>query len=162
MTILPDSTVATTPGDATKLIHGRRPLWPRLALIGASISVYSLACLLPAATLVGDVNTVRRGFELALLGWLAIYVGQFGWFANVFWAVSMLMEFIRWHRTACITAALGLLLALQTLTIFGTNIPMDEAGVNYSHVQHLDSGFYVWLLSMLIMVVGALAVRARE
>lgn len=161
MTTLPDSTTPVVPTNPT-LPAARRPLWGRLLLIGASLAVYALACALPAATLVGDTNQVERGYELALLGWLAILIGQFGWFANLFWATSLVLELLRLHLAACITAALGFLIALQTLTIFGVSIPMDEGGVNHSRVQQLDAGFYIWLLSMLVIVVGALVVRARD
>lgn len=152
----------TTSAVASAATGARQPLRVRLGLIGASIAIYALACALPAATLVGEDVTVQRGLGLALLGWLAVTLGQYGWFANLFWIVGMLLALFRRYLGAAITVACGMLLALQTLTILGREVPLDTSGSNNAIVQQLNSGFYLWLLSMLVLVAGALLLRARE
>src|SRR5262245_64984890 len=55
------------------------------------------------------------GLGLALIGWIAIFVGQFGWFANLPLLVGWLMLAVLRTRAAAICGAIAFLLALLTL-----------------------------------------------
>ena len=141
----------------TEVRSEQRGRWAVLAL---GLAVYIVACAAPALTFekVDRANQspqVMKGFEAALLGWQALFVGNFGWIANPLLFLSLLFILLRSWRMAVGCAVLGLLCAVHSLTLLGQRIIADEGGVTHMVLRGLHSGFYLWLLSILIAAGGS-------
>jgi hypothetical protein len=133
-------------------------------VIGASAAVFAIACALPALTfqnLAGAEQTWHGGMIFAV-GWMGALVGQFGWFANVLLLASWISAGFRWRPGAAFFAAGALLLAAQSLSLFGEAIPSDESGADKLTLTHLLPGFYFWLTSIVIALAGSFLVRPRK
>jgi hypothetical protein len=136
----------------------------RILVIGGSAAVFAIACALPALrfqTLNGTEQSWFGG-AIFLLGWMGALVGQFGWFANLLLLGSWISFGFRWRRAAILLAGGALLLAAQTFALFGEAIPADEGGVNKLTLTHFMPGFYFWIASIVIALVGGIAVRGRK
>ena len=59
-------------------------------------------------------------------------------------------------------ALVALLIASQTYTLFGDPLPADEGGVNKMALTHILPGFYFWISSIVISVVGGILCRSRR
>jgi hypothetical protein len=103
----------------------------RLQLIAASLALYLAACALPALRFTYDNGElqVMPGFAAALMGWTAMFVLNFGWLANVAYFPGLLMFLAGWWTAALAASITALLLALQSLMLWGVTIPADEANV---------------------------------
>ena len=143
----------------------QRPKLPRREpLIGLAITLffYLLGLFTPALILQGEGDTVWFGFRVLVIGWLGLLIGQFGWLANFPFLIGMILLLCRRWVGALLCAVLALLLALNTFLLYRQNIPVDEAATRYQNLDHLSYGFYLWLLSILALGVGALVLRKRE
>ena len=128
--------------------------WGSLVVVGSSLLLYVIACATPA--MVFDKET-WRGIEVLVIGWQGVFLGQFAWFANGFWFLSLLLAFFRrWILTLAATLV-SLLVALDALSLVGTKIPLDEGFVNSMIFQSYHIGFYFWMASIGIVGFGALA-----
>jgi hypothetical protein len=126
--------------------------WGSLVVVVSSLFLYVIACIAPV--MVFDKET-WRGYEVLLIGWQGVFLGQFAWFANIFWALSLLLVFFRrWFLTIAATG-LTFLIALDAFSLLGTKIPLDEAFVNTMIFQSYHIGFYFWLASLIAVGVGA-------
>lgn len=76
-------------------------------------------------------HQLMRGYELLLGGW----------------------------KPAAIFAGVSLLLALQTLMLFGQRVIADEGGVTHMTLSGLYAGFYFWLAAMAVVLLGSLSSR---
>jgi hypothetical protein len=129
--------------------------WGSLAVILVSLFLYVVACVAPA--MVFDKQT-WRGIEVLLSGWMGIFLGQFAWFANLFWGLSLLLAlFRRWFLTTAV-AGLTFLVALDAFSFVGNKVPLDEAFVNSMIFQSYHIGFYFWLASIGAVGIGAIVV----
>lgn len=127
--------------------------WASLAIIVTSMFLYLMACIAPA--MVFDKET-WPGYQVLLAGVLGVFLGQFAWFANIFWGLSLLLVFFRrWFMTVAATG-LTILIALDALAFSGARVPLDEANVNAMVFQSYHVGFYFWLASLLAVGVGAI------
>jgi hypothetical protein len=127
--------------------------WGSLAVIVVSMFLYLIACIAPA--MVFDKET-WQGYEVLLIGWQGAFLGQFAWFANMFWVLSLLLVlFRRWFLTIAATG-LSFFIALDSLSFIGTKVPLDEAFVNTMIFQSYHVGFYFWLASLIAVGVGAM------
>lgn len=147
----------TTPGKR-KFFSGPG-CWSSLAVVLASLFWFVLACLTPA--MLFDIKAYS-GFDVLLLGWMGIFLGQFAWFANLFWLLSLLLAGLRQWLLALIAIFLAFLVAMHSFTFFGTEVPLDEAFVNTMIFQSYRIGFYFWLLSFVVVALGSIAVWALE
>lgn len=126
--------------------------WASLAVIVASMFLYFIACITPA--MVFDKET-WLGYQVLLAGLLGVFLGQFAWFANIFWGLSLLLVFFRrWFMTIAATG-MTVLIALDAFAFIGARVPLDEANVNAMVFQSYHVGFYFWLASLLAVGVGA-------
>jgi hypothetical protein len=132
----------------------------RLAVVALALAAYVAACTAPALRFelldrASESPQIMKGFEAALLGWQAMFVGNFGWLANPLLLLSLL--FVLMHRwgLAAVSAALGLLLALQSLMLLGERIIADEGGVTHMVLSRVHAGFYLWLMSIVIVAVAS-------
>ena len=66
----------------------------------------------------------------ALLGWQALFVGNFGWIANLPFVVGLVFLLNGSWRPAVVCSGIALLLALDSLLLVGDRIIADEGGVS--------------------------------
>jgi hypothetical protein len=133
----------------------------RLAIIALALTAYIAACAAPALRFelperASESPQIMKGFEAALLGWQAIFVGNFGWVANPLLFLSLLFILTRGWRIAAVCATLGLLFALHSLMLVDERIIADEGGVTHMVLSHVYAGFYLWLTSILIVAGGSI------
>ena len=130
--------------------------WGSLVVIGLSLLLFAIACATPA--MVFDKET-WPGIQVLVLGWQGAFLGQFAWFANAFWFLSLLLAFFRRWILTLVAAFLTTVVALDALSFVGTKVPLDEAFVNTMIFQSYHVGFYFWMASIATVGVGAAAMR---
>jgi hypothetical protein len=131
-----------------------------LAIIALALAAYIAACAVPAMRFdlierPSESPQVMKGFEAALLGWQALFVGNFGWIANPLFFLSLLFILMRRWKIAAACATLALLFALHSLLLIGKRIIADEGGVTHMVLSRMYGGFYLWLASILIAAGGS-------
>lgn len=124
---------------------------------GISLVLYVVACVTPA--MVFDRET-WSGLQVLVLGWQGILLGQFAWYANLFWALSVVLAFFRKWILTCATAVLALVIGLDGLSFVNARVPLDEAFVNTMVFRSYQVGFYFWLASLIWLAVAAAAAWA--
>lgn len=142
-----------------------RPSWSgRLKLLACFLGAYALACLLPALHLASGSLPPERwsGLRLAAMGWMGLLIGLFGWLANVLLLPALALALARKWIAASLFAGFAFLVSLDALRLAGRTIPADEGGVGTYTVRALGPAVWVWMASLLILVVGPLVLRARE
>jgi hypothetical protein len=133
----------------------------RVAVAGLSVGLFLAACAAPALELIGREHTFLSGGAALFQGPLALLIGQLAWCANPLWAVAVVLLLVRRLNGAASFAIAALVVANQTWTLFGTEIPGDEGGVTKYYLKSLQPGFYLWLLSFAALAVGALVLKKR-
>jgi hypothetical protein len=144
------------------LIAKRPGLWPlRITVLALAGFTYLVACCCPSLYFVtsADEHFSRFGFVLLLIGWSGVFAGQFAWFANLFLFLAWIFILCRLWLTAAVIALLGILIALDTRALLGQILDADEGGVNKMHVESIGIGFYIWLGSMIITLLGCVLLR---
>jgi hypothetical protein len=136
----------------------------RLGLAGLAILLYVAACATPALHFEQIENaargpTIMKGYEAALLGWQALFAGNFGWIANLPFAVSLGFVLTGSWKPAAVCSGLALLLALDSLLLMGDRIKADESGLNHMVLNRLHIGFYLWVASMAIVLLASIWLR---
>jgi hypothetical protein len=126
-----------------------------------SVTFYFVSWFLPALEFHGIKGTnevkVMEGWECTYMGILGLAIGQFEALSNLAYICSGILLLERMWKVACITSGVALLLALQTFALFITPISFDEARVTQSILSGLDLGFYLWISSIAIIFIAALA-----
>jgi hypothetical protein len=89
------------------------------------------------------------------LGWQGFFLGQFAWFANLFWFLSLLLVFLRRWILAFVAALMAILVALDAFSFFGAKVPLDEAFVNTMVFRSYHLGFYFWVAGIAAVGMGA-------
>ena len=107
--------------------------WASLAVVGASLFLFLIGCVTPA--MVFDKET-WFGYSVLLGGWMGIFLGQLAWYANLFWALSLLLAFFRRWILTTIVGGLALLISFDAFSFVGTKVPLDEAFVNVMYFQN--------------------------
>jgi hypothetical protein len=136
----------------------------RLGLAGLAVLLYVAACATPALHFDQIENAARRptiikGYEAALLGWQALFVGNFGWIANLPLAVSLVFVLTGSWRPAAVCSGIALLLALDSLLLMGDRIKADESGLTHMVLSRLHLGFYLWIASIAAVLLGSIWLR---
>ena len=111
--------------------------WGSLVVIGVSLLLFMIACATPA--MVFDKET-WPGIQVLVLGWQGVFLGQFAWFANAFWSLSLLLVFFRRWILTLVATFITLLISLDALSFVGTKVPLDEAFVNTMFFQSYHVG----------------------
>jgi hypothetical protein len=138
----------------------RLPMRERLIFLGISLFFYAVALFTPAVVFKGE--NPWPGFGALAFGWMAILVGQFGWFANLPLLIGGILLLCRRWIGALVCAILATLFALNSFFLYWQKVPADEAASRYSTLDYLGAGFYLWLLSILALGVSAVILRKRE
>lgn len=147
-----------------------------LGVAAAWAVLFCLACVLPSLRFYVQPDPTcclvppspyyynAWGLWLLSLGWAAPFVLQFGWLANPLGAAAVVAQLIGRkgpRLAAVILSASALLVAVDTLTLFGRHIPV---GVDYPDSYQLIRplpGFYVWLASLAVPMAGAVVALLR-
>jgi hypothetical protein len=134
-----------------------RPSSPaRFIVLGVSLILFSIACLLPALVFLGNSGTdIWQGYRILVFGWMGPMFGQFAWCANPLLLISMVTLVLRRWVITIVISILTLLLAANTFLLFFQEVPADEAGVNMLELQYLHVGAYLWFVSILTILIGA-------
>ena len=134
-------------------------------MIAMSLVLYIASFALPALRFTynnGEVQ-IMDGLDVAFLGWAALLVYNFGWLANVAYLTGLLWTLAGWWILALAFAITALLLALQSLMLFGVTLYADEAGVRKMSLTGLEPGFYAWVGAIATLVFFAvLGHRSRS
>lgn len=125
------------------------------------VAAFVVACFLPALHFEGDPTDLGSGLSLLMIGPFAIFLGQFGWYANPLLLVSLILSQRRHFAAASVVGGLALLFSLQALQLWGTSIPLDEGGVHHATVQGMGPGFHLWILCMASSFLWPLWMRLR-
>lgn len=141
---------ATQPDQVTPIKSSgqRGDLWLWLSLI-----LFGLALMTPA--LFFKAKDSMPGFVALLIGWLGLFVGQFAWFANLFWGLGLLLLLLGRPKGAIVVIAVGLLIGLHTFALIGEELPGDEGGVTRTIVSSAGPGTYLWLSSFLTLLIAS-------
>jgi hypothetical protein len=140
--------------------------WLVITLAGAC---YVAACALPAL----DFQTVYHqsgntepsvysGAGLLLLGWLAIFSGQFAWLANPLLICSLILTALRRWLAAVIVALAALLATADLVLLNRQHIPANEGGTADLVLRHPLLACYLWLGSIVIAFIGPLLCLATD
>jgi hypothetical protein len=105
--------------------------------------------------------TLVKGYEAALLGWQALFAGNFGWLANLPFAIGLVFLLTGSSRPAAVCCSIALLLALDSLLLIGERIKADESGLNHMVLSRLHPGFYLWVGSIAAGLIGSIWLRRR-
>ncbi len=132
------------------------------ALLALSAFLFVAACALPALAFSvtkdpKDPLALWTGIQVLATGWLGLFTGQLGWFANPFWFVGGILILANRRSGALVLTVLAFAVSLHTLTIRGQTVPADEAGTKTMTVESLRPGCYVWLSAIAISVGAAFA-----
>jgi hypothetical protein len=133
-----------------------------ILFLWASIACWWAACFLPALHLEGRANTLGEkttmsGGAAFFWAFFGMFAGQYAWLANPLGIVSLSLSRFGRYRLALFVSVLGVLVAQQTWMLVGTEIDGDEGGVKKYLVTSLGLGFYLWVLSFVI--IAAMAAR---
>jgi len=135
-----------------------------IGVVAACLVLFLIACVAPALEF-RDTNTpspnVMQGFQILLMGWLGVFVGQLAWFANPLFAIGLLLLSLRRRTASLICGAVAVLVAGDTLVLFSQQLPANEGDVGKLILQHLKAGFYLWAAALVLLPLGAFILRQR-
>jgi hypothetical protein len=127
--------------------------------------LFLVACAMPALEFL-NTNTssldVMQGFQILLMGWMGLFVGQLAWLANLFFALALLLLILGRSTGALVFGAVSVLMACDTFVLFSQQLPANEGGVGKLALQHLRAGFYFWSAALVLLPLGALILRQRK
>jgi hypothetical protein len=156
-----------------------QPLPPKASLpiprfVIASVILWLISCCVPSLDFAvyssdqhrDETSTVYGVWTLAFGCFCGFYYHQFASFANPFLLAAYIFAWLRRPSAAAILSLAALLLALNTLLLFGHRLDADEGGVRSMYLDRLRIGFYLWLASILVALGGSLrnllAARRQE
>ncbi|MFN8442824.1 MAG: hypothetical protein U0175_18755 [Caldilineaceae bacterium] len=144
----------------------------RLIFFLLTILLFILACAVPALEFrhycsdPANYDMVTwEGLRALALGWMGLFVGMIGWYANPFWLFGMLAYLFNFRWVARILLFIALVLALTSFMLIDTSVPADEANVCKLMLETPLIGFYLWLGAMVfgffVAVRGKRRVRLK-
>lgn len=133
----------------------------RLTCLGASILLFAISLMVPAYLFgwteknpYGRPSSWTYGYAALGLGWLGLLIGQFGWLANLPVIVGWVALALKKRMLALFSGASAFLLSLDTIRLFYMEW-RSEAHQPPRTLEQLGPGFYLWTMSMLVVVMGA-------
>jgi hypothetical protein len=171
-TIAPAAVTTTQPADDTVVppldrlyVQGR--LAARI-MVCLSALLFVIACVLPAFALREVVGGTARdewsGGAILGMGWLGLFIGNLGWYANpplvIGWVALARFAFggpnARPGKTPLICGVIALVLGASVFQL--SKIPANEGG-GMNQVEQLLPGVFVWLGSIICLVLGGVGAR---
>ncbi|MBD8880520.1 hypothetical protein IHE49_08495 [Rhodanobacter sp. 7MK24] len=136
-----------------------RHIMIKRALVAGSLLVYAVALYMDPYQQVGPANDGSwGGLALLLIGWLGVFMGIVPWLANPFLLLAWILSFRQRGQGVVYASASAIAFGLSFL--FYREIPTDEAG-HYAAIAHYQAGYWLWLISMILMLATGLIVEAR-
>lgn len=102
------------------------------------------------------------GWVCLYKGLMAIFIGQFAQFANIFYVVALLMLQEKSYLTAAMCSLFALLSGLHTFSLGKMNVYNDDAGVVKLTFLHPNIGFYLWMASFLVLLALSIALAVQD
>ena len=131
-------------------------LW-RFVLVGICLTPYVVSYTVPALHfhLLRGEDRIMKGYELAMLGPMALLELNVAWLANLLYMPSIVFMLGRLWRGAAVTAVFAALFGLHTLQLYTHTI---DAGINMGRespmlLTRLEPGFYLWMASFGLVVI---------
>ena len=113
------------------------------------------SCITTYSAPEGSDVSVYYGYGIFLLGALGALIGNFAWYANIILVISIILGFTlssrRFAIIGILSSLIGFAVAMDSYLL--RSVPLDEGGVMELHVDHLSSGFYVWVASFIVLLV---------
>ncbi|NOK00695.1 MULTISPECIES: hypothetical protein [Myxococcus] len=139
----------------------------RATATALSAILFVLGCALPAVVL---YNTGSRqedsmwGVSLLLVGWLGVFVMQWGWFANPLLLLTLALLLMGKYRGAFWVGVVTVLVGLSTLSWYLHSIPADEAVSPDRQLELLypTLGYFFWMGSLLVGPASAFILAKKE
>jgi hypothetical protein len=123
--------------------HGRQIIG------GIALALWLASLALPVETDCGQ-RYADAGYLILMIGWIGVFVGLLGWYANPF-MLGLILVLLLDKRPSIIAALIGLGLALTAL--WWTRTPTDNG---YSTICAHHTGFYVWIACAVLLAAVAL------
>lgn len=140
-------------------------------LIYMALALYLSSLFLPAIILVQAAP--GTGLNILEIGWLGIFFGMFAWYANALVALAFIFAHIEDFKTALILLVGAILLGPQSFLL--RLVPTSEANFGGCDldprllgttpcvpVDHLGVGFYLWMLSFMVLAAHCLVQLFRR
>lgn len=99
-----------------------------------------------------DPTAWSPAYGLLISGWLGLFVGVFAWLANPLLFASWFLLAISKHRAAFLVS-LGAFLFAMSFLLHSEVISSTKP--TYSKIIGYGIGYWLWIASVLILVVGA-------
>ncbi len=134
----------------------------------AAFAVFVVALLLPATDFTGN-ETVYYGYDYFMCGFWGCANSPkpvWGWYANPLFMMTLPFLLLRLSWVAVVIASIGLAVAFFTSMGVTEGLSPNEGGVVTHHFVAWRAGFYVWLASFAVLMVGSaghgIALRLRK
>lgn len=141
-------------------------------VVVASLLLFALGCITPALDfqsyqIVQDKKVMGEmitwfGWVCLYKGLMAIFIGQFAQFANIFYVVALLMLQEKSYLTAAMCSLFALLSGLHTFSLGKMNVYNDDAGVIKLTFLHPNIGFYFWMSSFLVLLALSIGLAIHD
>ena len=99
-----------------------------------------------------DPEAWSPAYGLLFIGWIGIFAGMFAWLANPLLFASWFLLATSRHRAAFFVSLGALLFAMSFLL---HSEVISSAAPTYSRIIGYGMGYWLWIASALILVVGA-------
>ena len=97
-----------------------------------------------------------------LEGPFAILLGLLSWLANPLWLLAALLVLLSRFTGGAAVSLMAFAVANHAWVFCARTIPADEGGVTKLHLTSFHFGFYLWLLSFLLLAAGAIVARSKS
>jgi hypothetical protein len=128
-------------------------------LLIVSVGAYAVSWFLPALIFRGTQGNfeteVWEGWQCVYMSMLGLAILQFEGLANLLYIISVILLFEQVTNLGCLLSGLGVLLSLQTLTLFATPLSFDEGHTTQSILVGFDAGFYLWIAALCLVFLTA-------
>lgn len=128
-----------------------------------AIVLFIVACCLPALYFTGrgQPDDTMFGLRALAVGWSGIFGGVPAWYANPFFALGVVLAFLRKSLFSAIAGIVAIAIACTIYSDIGRELPGDEGNVTHTTITRLLPGFYVWVASMAALPLVALQRKSK-
>lgn len=100
------------------------------------------------------VSRVDYGYLILAFGWVATFDGNFAWWGNPLFFIAVIFAISKNRKITLISSLSAFILGLMAFLF--TDRLRNEGGVNDFIVDHLGSGYYLWMIAIAILIVTAI------
>ncbi len=128
-------------------------------LLCSAIALFALSLALPALAVIdkplfggGGSPKTFPGVVCFAMGWLCLP----GWLGNPLFLAAAILHTLRRHRVAIVLLSIALLLSILA------PVMIASMRTGLFELQHVMVGYYVWIASMVVMLIGATRSALRD